>query len=180
MTISTTFSPKYQAAFIEPVAENLCLLAERRIAPALVLYQGDLTLPNFSHTVGGVSQSRVYRSRPGARLTEFPALVLEPTNSAVSPDEQDIPEVHEFSFTLGVSGKDGLETTKMAYRYTRALVHIWLSAHSTEITDGMASSSGQAIVVSADIDYGGASQIKDQTQYLMLVGIDLTLTLREL
>lgn len=179
MAISTTFTPKYSAAFIEPIAENLCLLAERRMAAALVLYQGDLTLSDFSYTSQGVSESRVYRARPGAVLTDFPSLVLEPTSSAVSPDEQDIPEAHEFNFTLGVSGHDALQTTTMGYRYTRALVMIWLSAHGSELKDGMATTSGQAIVRSIDVVYGQAGKRTDSTQYLMLIDINLTLTLRE-
>lgn len=181
MTISSTFSPLYKAQFIEPIAENLCLLAERRASAALALYQDDLDLPDFSYVSEGEERSLVYRAWNGAVLTETPSLVLRPMKSAVSPDEQGIPEVHEIGFTLGVSGRDGIETTLMGYRYARTLVHIWLSAHSTELTDGMPATSGQAIIVSADIDYGGgAGPRKDSTQYFMQVDIDLQLTLREL
>lgn len=181
MTISATYTPRYHAQFIEPIAENLCLLAERRIAPALALYQGDLTLPDFSHKVGGVTQSRVYRSWNGTVFTELPALLLEPVESAVSPAEHDIPEVHTIGFTLGVGGKDGLETTHMGFRYTRALLGIWLSAQSTEITDGMGTASGLAVVLSAEVNYGrGALPQKENSQYFMQVGIDLSLSVREL
>lgn len=180
MTISSEYTARYQAQFAEPIAENLCLLIERRMSAALALYQGEMDLPDFSYTSQGEEGSTVYRSHPGRVLTEFPALVLESLSSAVSPDEQDIPEVHEFNWTLGVSGKDADETTRMAYRYVRAIDLIWCSAHSTEITDGMGTTSGQAIVVSIDHDYGGAGKRTDNTQYLMLVGINVTISLREL
>lgn len=181
MTISSEFRPLYQAQFIEPIAENLCVLAERRMSAALALYQDDLNLPDFSYTSQGEEMSRVYRAWNGAVLTEHPSLVLLPSTSAVSPAEHDIPEVHEIGFSLGVSGEDGLETTRMGYIYTRSLLGIWLSAHSTELTDGMAATSGQAIVVSADVDWGGgAGPRKDSTQYFMRVDINLSLHLREL
>lgn len=172
MAYSPTFTDRFAAKLIEPIAENLCLLVEARQTYAISLVKGSLEMPDFY---------AVYRSSPGVVVTEFPILMLDSCRSAAptAEDGSHIEEAHEFSFELAVAGDDPQDLTTKMYRYVAAVDKIWRSATRTELRDGITpeTSAWGAEILSITHEYG---PLRGDTQYLRVVGINLTMAVMEL
>ena len=127
------FASKFQAEFAARLLDHLQAVLERDVNAALASIDGSLPLFAENDGIG-------FRT-PTPIAVNFPALYLEPSQSALvqSADDSRVEEQHEFAINVALTGPDANTLKRQIVNYVLAIDQVLRSMSVTDLTGGLSS-----------------------------------------